>query len=260
MTGGIRAADGCLFPAFPVTGKLKAHGNSEACFELSGPRSPARGPRGSFLLSAGVHADGRWPRQARLAGEERRGLSGSGTPAGPREGHGQGSSRPWQRDCVPVQCFRPKINGAAATGLLEAAAQFVFVRRKPSGWRAGCLGRAQGWGKVRVLSGPLCTPGHPHPPGKSIGQQGVVWQAGLSGRCVLSISVRRGGCSCGEGCPSEELGFPGHTATDRGQCPCHACICRVQGGYLSRRLRQGLQANQGSPGHRELERGPGMCP
>lgn len=56
-----------FFPAFTVTGKLKAHGSLQACFEFADPGSPDGGLRGQLALSC-VHFEAPMAVEGQVAG------------------------------------------------------------------------------------------------------------------------------------------------------------------------------------------------
>lgn len=128
-----------FLPVFTVTGKLKAHGSSQACFEFSDPSPASKGLNGSSTYFWARWRLRGWVRLVGPMAAEGQGCSegASAAPAGstqPTRGPAGRACRPallqagpWQSEAhVPLRCFRPKINYAGATGLLEAAGPGLF--------------------------------------------------------------------------------------------------------------------------------------
>lgn len=254
---------GVSFPCFYHNRELKAHGSSEACFDFSDPRSPTRGPSGSpTRLRAGylwpvctLTADGR--ARPGLLRRSVCSLSGLRDPA-PAAGRASGSAPPG----------RSLAKGLRSFAMFQAQDKLSWSHGTAGSSRPVCFrsagspltGEQAAWGRARLGEGPGCFQvpcAHlaPVSPGKSVRPARCAASWPFRQVCFIHLGEEGGVRLWGEGCPSGELGFPGQTTTDRGQCVCRACICRVQGGHLSSRRRQGLQANRGSPGHREQDPG-----
>lgn len=184
-----------FFPAFTVTGKLKAHGSSQACFEFADPGSPHGGLRGRLALGrvhfeAPLAVDGQvagkagqlalgCERQAARVGPSKTRALTPAPPAGPSlsEGGPRSSGRLQAQDKLkpePRGCWKPQ-NPVCSYSADSALPPAPTARPLIGKLMAGLGGQQEASGRVWAsLASPLCDPGRRFSQARQSDHQGVL--------------------------------------------------------------------------------------